>query len=192
MQNLQETSARLNCKVYYTQYLALSPRDKLPVPLFVGELAFWKSFLGPNVATWFLSSFKLSYFILLPKQIIPRTIHILKKKRSQNLTQFVNSNKNWKHLSRTSWLAPIRSLRGKLFPFSKKSNQQDPRSPSQKPEYSNSWVFPKIMVPQNGWFIMEKTPLKWMIWGYPYFWKHPFRYGAVCCNNRVKTSFTTR
>ena len=27
------------------------------------------------------------------------------------------------------------------------------------------WVFPKIGVPQNGWFIME-NPLKWMIWGY--------------------------
>ena len=25
------------------------------------------------------------------------------------------------------------------------------------------WVFPKIMVPKNGWFIMEN----------PYFWKHP-------------------
>ena len=34
------------------------------------------------------------------------------------------------------------------------------------------WVFPKIVVPQNGWFIRE-TLLKWMIWGYPYFWKHP-------------------
>ena len=34
------------------------------------------------------------------------------------------------------------------------------------------WVFPKIKVPQNGWFIMEnrKTLLKWMIWGYHYFW----------------------
>ena len=38
------------------------------------------------------------------------------------------------------------------------------------------WVFPKIGVPQNGWFIMEnpKTLLKWMIWGYPYFRKHPY------------------
>ena len=26
-------------------------------------------------------------------------------------------------------------------------------------------------VPQNGWFLME---LKWMIWGYPYFRKHPY------------------
>ena len=34
------------------------------------------------------------------------------------------------------------------------------------------WVFPKIGVPQNGWCIME-TLLKWMIWGHPYFWKHP-------------------
>ena len=29
------------------------------------------------------------------------------------------------------------------------------------------WVFPKIMVPQNGWFIMVPTLLKWMIWGHP-------------------------
>ena len=34
------------------------------------------------------------------------------------------------------------------------------------------WVFPKIEAPQNGWFIME-TLLKWMIWGYHYFRKHP-------------------
>ena len=26
------------------------------------------------------------------------------------------------------------------------------------------WVFPKIGVPQNGWFMME-NPIKWMIWG---------------------------
>ena len=26
-------------------------------------------------------------------------------------------------------------------------------------------VFPKIVVPQNGWFIMEIPDLKWMIWG---------------------------
>ena len=36
----------------------------------------------------------------------------------------------------------------------------------------SKWVFPKIGVPQNGWFISWKTLLKWMIWGYPYFWKH--------------------
>ena len=39
------------------------------------------------------------------------------------------------------------------------------------------WVFPKIGVPQNGWFIRQgKTILELMIWGYPYFWKHPYRY----------------
>jgi len=32
------------------------------------------------------------------------------------------------------------------------------------------WVFPKIGVPQIGWFIMEK-PIKWMIWGYQKFRK---------------------
>ena len=30
--------------------------------------------------------------------------------------------------------------------------------------YIYIWVFPKIGVPQNGWFIRE-TLLKWMIWG---------------------------
>ena len=39
--------------------------------------------------------------------------------------------------------------------------------------YGWIWVFPKIGVPQNGWFIME-NPIKWMILGYPYFWKHPY------------------
>ena len=38
------------------------------------------------------------------------------------------------------------------------------------------WVFPKIGVPQNGWFIW-KTLLKWMIWGYHHLRKHPFRIG---------------
>ena len=32
------------------------------------------------------------------------------------------------------------------------------------------WVFPKMEVPQNGWFII----LKWMIWGYLYSWKHSY------------------
>ena len=39
------------------------------------------------------------------------------------------------------------------------------------------WVFPKIGVPQNGWFMMEnhiKMDDLMMIWGYHYFWKHPY------------------
>ena len=44
---------------------------------------------------------------------------------------------------------------------------------SQQNDREDIWVFPKIVVPQNGWFIRE-TLLEWMIWGYPYFWKHPF------------------
>ena len=36
------------------------------------------------------------------------------------------------------------------------------------------WMFPKIGVPQNGWFIMENPISKWMIWGKThYFRKHP-------------------
>jgi len=34
------------------------------------------------------------------------------------------------------------------------------------------WVFPKIGVPQIGWFIMEK-PIKWMIWRYQKFSETP-------------------
>ena len=34
------------------------------------------------------------------------------------------------------------------------------------------WVFPKIGVPQNVWFIME-NPITMDVWGYHYFWKHP-------------------
>ena len=34
--------------------------------------------------------------------------------------------------------------------------------------------FQKIVVPENGWFIVENPINKWMIWEYPYFWKYPF------------------
>ena len=43
---------------------------------------------------------------------------------------------------------------------------------------SDSFLFhmgvSKIGIPQNGWFIMENPMSKWMVWGYPYFWKHPY------------------
>ena len=49
------------------------------------------------------------------------------------------------------------------------------------------WGFPKIGIPQNGWFVME-NPIKWMTWGYPYFWKHPCCsagfWGGISCANQ--------
>ena len=43
------------------------------------------------------------------------------------------------------------------------------------PFHQHIWVFPKIGVPQNGWFIME-TPIKMGWFGGPtiIFWKHPY------------------
>ena len=42
-------------------------------------------------------------------------------------------------------------------------------------ENSTTYIrgFPKMVLPQNGWFLW-KTWLKWMIWGYHYFRKHPY------------------
>ena len=46
----------------------------------------------------------------------------------------------------------------------------------------NMWVFPKIGVPQNGWFIME-NPIKMDDLGVPPFRKHP-------CNKKVLNSWS--
>ena len=37
---------------------------------------------------------------------------------------------------------------------------------------TNRWMFPKIGVPQNGWFIMENPKID-DLGVFPYFWKHP-------------------
>ncbi len=49
-----------------------------------------------------------------------------------------------------------------------------PSSGKNKKCWVIKWVFPKILVPQNGWFIME-NPIKmgWFGGKHPYFWKHP-------------------
>ena len=41
------------------------------------------------------------------------------------------------------------------------------------------WVFPKIMVPKMDG-LEWKTLLTWMIWGYHYFWKHPYSSEMFC------------
>ncbi len=40
-------------------------------------------------------------------------------------------------------------------------------------KWTDMWVFPKIGVPQNGWFILESPMNKWMIWGVPPFLETP-------------------
>ena len=40
------------------------------------------------------------------------------------------------------------------------------------------WGFPKMVVPQIGWFMMEK-PLRWMMWGYHHFRKPPYVPGTL-------------
>ena len=72
-------------------------------------------------------------------------------------------------------------------PCSNKSNQTPPDSWL----FGIIWVFPKIGVPQNGWFIME-NPIKWMIWGaHPYFWRATYllhKHRAFMCGQSPKFS----
>ena len=50
--------------------------------------------------------------------------------------------------------------------------------PSNWPQNSRViiWRFPKLEVPQNGWFISWTILPKWMIWKYPHFRTPPYLY----------------
>ena len=64
---------------------------------------------------------------------------------------------------------------GKVRPGSRRPHSTRPTSfRVRKNGKDMKWVFPQIMeYPQNGWLKMMENPnLKWMIWGYHYFWKH--------------------
>ena len=57
------------------------------------------------------------------------------------------------------------------------------------PDLDTIWMFPKIVLPQNGWFIVENPMNKWMIWEYHYFWKYPYTPPTpvtwwICVTNR--------
>ena len=56
--------------------------------------------------------------------------------------------------------------------------------------FCNFWCFPKIGVPQNGWFIIRENPIRMDDLGVPYFWKHSNRtqviflvWGFECSNS---------
>ncbi len=51
------------------------------------------------------------------------------------------------------------------------------------------WMFPKIGGKPPKWMvkIMEKPMNKWMIWGYTYFWKHPYDWMPRVSNENTFT-----
>ena len=81
----------------------------------------------------------------------------------------VSRPKKWT-LLRSTLLAPIQKKWSKV-PCPSPRRERLPLLAPGRPHGCIS-VVPKTEVPQNGWFIME-NPIKWMIWGYPYFWKRP-------------------
>ena len=76
------------------------------------------------------------------------------------------------------------------------SEQRNTRNNVTYPQGANMlsiWVFPKIGVPQNGWFIMKNPMNKWMIWGaHPYFKKHPSIYHEFPCFPQMQESVFIR
>ena len=58
--------------------------------------------------------------------------------------------------------------------------KEAPKDPRKK--YIDIWMFPKIGVSQNGWFIME-NPITMDDLGYHYCWKHPYIHTYGVCDN---------
>ena len=70
--------------------------------------------------------------------------------------------------SSTNQLMDFESARGNVYQNQETSRERD------------IWVFPKIGVPQNVWFIMENFIKMDDLGGKtPYFWKHPFYSSSV-------------
>ena len=90
------------------------------------------------------------------------------------------------HHRTTKWRCPVASpvpqiqLRAVSAwkPLRYKVTSTFTKSPSSRgrKSWKLNWVFPKIGGKTPKWMVyngIRNTPLKWMIWGYPYFWKHP-------------------
>ena len=74
-----------------------------------------------------------------------------------------------------------KSISSRIFCTCHDLRKKTPKNPT---SYCNTWVFPKIGVPQNGWFIME-NPIKMDDLGVPLFFGNTHIFLPQCQRSRV-------